>query len=81
MVILAPKGIGDDQPVVPGVDVPVQELVEVHVPVPQVLPRIDNEHADEELLHNYNDRSLNFWGGCAIISAQLQLLLKGLNII
>ena len=56
VVVLAPKGVGDDEAVVPGVDVLVQELVQVHVSVPEVLPRVDDKHADEELARYHDQR-------------------------
>lgn len=49
MVVLAAKAVGDDEPVMPRVNVPVQELVIVHVPVPEILPRVHHKHAYEEL--------------------------------
>lgn len=57
VVVLAAEGVGDDEAVVPGVDVAVQKLVDVHVPMPKVLPCIDHKHPDKELLCNHNGRS------------------------
>ncbi|URE09921.1 hypothetical protein MUK42_05493 [Musa troglodytarum] len=53
VVVLAAEGVWDDEAVVPRMDVAVQELVQVHVSVPEVLPCIENKHGDEELPQEY----------------------------
>uniref|UniRef100_A0A8R7UZM9 Uncharacterized protein n=1 Tax=Triticum urartu TaxID=4572 RepID=A0A8R7UZM9_TRIUA len=52
VVVLRAEGVGHDQAVVPRVDVPVQELVEVHASVPRVLPPVQHGHAHRDL-HRY----------------------------
>lgn len=44
VVVQSSKGIGDNQGVMLGMDVLVQELVDVHVPVHEVLPGIQDNH-------------------------------------
>jgi hypothetical protein len=49
VVVLRAEGVGHHEAVVPRVDVPVQEPVQVHVPVPGVLPPVQHHHANQEL--------------------------------
>lgn len=53
VVVERPEGVGGDQAVVQRVDVPVEELVVVHVPVQQVLPFVHHQHCDQELPRLY----------------------------
>ena len=49
VVVLRAERVGHDEVVVPRVDVPVQEPVQVHVPVPRVLPPVQHGHGHREL--------------------------------
>lgn len=49
VVVESSDGVGDDQPVMLGVHVAVEELVLVHVAVHEVLPRVHHQHGHQYL--------------------------------
>lgn len=49
MVVEGPNCVWDYQGMMLRVDVPVQELILVHVPVHEVLPCVHDEHGNHEL--------------------------------
>lgn len=63
VVVLRGERVRRHHAVVPGVELAVQLPVGVHVPVDEVLPRIEDEHRDEELLCEYEKRMQRACGG------------------
>jgi hypothetical protein len=53
VVVKSSKGVGDDKSVVLRVDVLVQESVDMHVSVHEVLPCVHDKHCNEELQCHY----------------------------
>lgn len=77
VVVLATEGVGHNEAVVPRVDMAVQELVHVHVSVPEVLPGVNHEHTDEELPHNDERWSVCIWARRVIVrSAYLHIYIE-----
>ena len=58
VIIESSKGVGDHKGVVLGMDMLVQELVDVHVSVHEVLPCIHNHHGNHELPYDHKERRL-----------------------
>jgi hypothetical protein len=54
MVVKSSKGIRDYKSVVLGMDMLIQKLVDVHVSVHEVLPRVHNKHCNYKL-HGYHE--------------------------
>lgn len=71
VVVEGPEGVWDDQHVVLGVDVLVQELVDVHVPVHEVLPGVQNHHRHHHLGEDHQQGRLRP-GRLAVVLHQLQ---------
>lgn len=72
VVVKCPKGIGDYQAVVLRVDMLVQELVDVHVSMHEVLPCVNDHHSNHELAKYYQERWLGLNDSASIIDYREQ---------
>lgn len=73
MVVESPNCIWDYQGMVLRVDVPVQELVLVHVSVHKVLPCVHDEHGNQELDELDEDGRLCFGSPQVCLGCDLEI--------